>query len=105
MTSAEVLAVVRDQVGPAWNRTDWPHGVLLERDAIDPPAKATVHVAWDPDEQRDVWVVLEEPSDDHAGYRIVYCEQEDAFGLATPIEPGLLLLGFYGDFVTTLECM
>jgi hypothetical protein len=105
MTAAEVFDLVRRQVGNDWHRTDWPHGVRLARCVLDPPVKKSLCVAWDADVTLECWVVLEEDVDDEPGYSIVYEEEDDAFGLATQIEGGLLLLGFYGDFVTTLECI
>ena len=103
MDAAQVQALVRSQVGDGWNRADWPHGVDLDRCIVDPPVRMPFHAAWDPAASLDLWLVLEEDSGD--GYCIAFDEVEEVFGIGTRIEAGMLLLGFYGSFVETLEAL
>ena len=103
MNAAEVEALIRFQVGDAWNRRDWPHGVSLDRCVMSPPVRGLFHAAWDPGERLELWLVLEE--DSHGIYCIAFDDAEQIFGIATRIDDGLLLLGFYGSFVDTLESL
>jgi len=56
------------------------------------------------------WLVLDEnPEDEKDGYQIIYSEQYNDFGLAVKTSntrPGLgTLVGWYGSFVSALNCM
>ena len=103
MDAGEVQALIRSQVGDGWKRSDWPHGVSLDRCLVDPPVRMPFHTAWDPIVSLELWLVLEE--DSGAGYSIAFDDTEEIFGIATRIDDGMLLLGFYGDFVETLEAL
>ena len=50
--------------------------------------------------------MLEEDPVARNGYKIVYDESRDEFGLAMQDDRGNdIFLGFYGDFLTTLEAI
>jgi len=50
--------------------------------------------------------VLEEDPVARNGYKIVYDESRDEFGLAMRDSRGKdIFVGFYGDFLTTLDAM
>ena len=61
-------------------------------------------------ERNKYWLVLdEEPGDLEKGYRVVYAEKDDMFGLATKAtidgkDVGFLV-GLYGSFVDALDNM
>mgnify|MGYP001113886677 CR=1 FL=1 len=61
-------------------------------------------------ERKKYWLVLDEdPGDLEKGYRIVYAEKDDMFGLATKAtiddkDVGFLI-GLYGSFVDALDSM
>ena len=103
MDAASVRDLIRSQLGGRREGADWPHGVSLEHCLVDPPTRQTFHVAWDPTTSLDLWLVLEEHGE--GTYCIAFDEDEGQFGIATRIEDGLLLLGFYGSFVETLEAL
>ncbi len=58
----------------------------------------------------ELWLVLEECPDTRNGYKIVYDENENMYGLAYSAEPDSVepeddLIGFYGSFLEALEDM
>ena len=106
MTAAEVLAILKSEVGDQWQRGDWPHGVELDRCVLNPPEMHRFVEATSSTEELDLWVVLEEDPINRRGYRIVLDPESRQFGLATKGNDGKqLFLGLYGGFVETLESM
>ena len=104
MTSREVAARVRREIGDQLDAT-YPHGVDL-RHCLVPPRRATFVTAWDERATLEAWVVLEETPGGPGGHLIAYDEAEDAYGLADTRRDGrLCFLGYYGDFLTTLNGM
>ena len=103
MEAAEVQALIRSQLGERWHRRDLPNGLSLQRCLVDPPVRRPFHTAWDASGTLELWLVLEEDSE--GTYCIAFDDSEQAFGIGTRIDEGLLLLGFYGDFVETLEAL
>ncbi len=61
------------------------------------------------DHQRNdwgLWLVLEERPDTKDGYKIVFDEDSNEFGLATKgHDTRAVVIGFYGTFVQALEVM
>ncbi len=57
------------------------------------------------DEKIELWLVLEECPDTLNGYKIVYDEAENEYGLAYSAEPEDDFIGYYGSFLETLEGM
>ena len=111
MQASEIDRIVRFQIGDAWE-TCTRHGVDLRKTVVPAtPAKVIERIVVDGqarDRLIDVWVVLVEDSERHAGYRIVASSDGGRFGLATEGFPGdqhLVLCGWYGDFLTTFRAM
>jgi hypothetical protein len=102
MTAAEVKALVLSEIGDQWRRTNLHH-VSLRECLLHPERLTLIDVRTE--QPLQAWLVLRAcPSGN--GYGIVYDELSGTFGLAqfaNGYEP--CLLGFYGDFFTTLEAM
>lgn len=60
MTAHDVLSHLRHEVGNRWTRTDWPHGVTLERCVLNPPELRRFGDPVKRGESLEFWVVLEE---------------------------------------------
>jgi hypothetical protein len=108
MTSLEVQHLVENQIGDAWETTNY-HNVDL-RQALVTPQKITViergvEKGKLSDRLVQVWLVLVEKREDNIeGYRIVMKENEPMFGLASegfPNDKHIVLCGWYGDFMST----
>jgi hypothetical protein len=111
MQASEIDRIVSSQIGDAWE-TGNLHGVNL-RKAMAPATRAKVIERIVVDGQTrdrliDVWVVLVEDLERHAGYRIVASSDGGLFGLATkgfPEDEHPVLCGWYGDFLTAFRAM
>jgi hypothetical protein len=111
MQASEIDRIVRSQIGDAWETYNL-HGVDL-RKTVAPATRAkvierTVVDGQTRDRLLDVWMVLVEDSERHAGYRIVASSDGRFFGLATkglPADEHPVLCGWYGDFLTTFRAM
>ena len=113
MTSEAVAELVRKQIAGRWDTTN-AHRVDLNRCLVPPVRIPVVATLQGPNGSaqastvKDVWLVLEEEPETKDGYKIVYEEDADTFGLACeglPTESYLVYLGSYGDFMTTLGAM
>ncbi len=107
MTPDEVKAIVQDEILKASHSGDLianPHGVDLKRCLLATPERRTYV---DNDQPVDMWLVLEEDPDSHAGYEIVFDETSQTFGLATPgfDKIRFVFIGYYGSFLDTLKGM
>ena len=112
MTASELSKLIQRQLEMRHLPGPLLHGIELDR-ALVPPQKIAaidrlvvrgrIH-----DKNVEVWLVLHEKPDDPQSYRIVYSEERDCFGLATPglaTDTCLVVFGWYGDFANTLESM
>lgn len=107
----QIRALVESQIGDAWDASNL-HGVDL-RTALVPPRKITVIERLVRDGEFDdrlieVWLVLVEGAEAEDGYRIVAALDGSDFGLACaglPEDEHLVLVGWHGDFMETLEAM
>lgn len=111
MTGDDVRQLVMSQLGGAGIEPVY-YGIDLRRSLVPPvPIKVInrrVRNGELEDQVIDAWLVLVENSEQNGGYRIVYSESHDSFGLAVSgfkDDAYLVLIGLYGDFVTTLEGM
>ena len=103
MTAADVRALVEQQIAGDWQHSN-AHGVDLRRCLVE-PQKLVYDIAGRSSESCDMWLVLEEDPDDQSGYKIVYDEAENMFGLAIAGSERGAFIGFYGDFIDTLDAM
>lgn len=109
MNPDQVRRLIETQVGDDWEISNHHH-VDLRRALITPrriggivPTVRDGEVAY---QKCSVWLVLLEEAED--GYRIVMKEDEPVFGLACkgfPTDDSLVVIGWYGDFVTTFLAM
>jgi hypothetical protein len=61
---------------------------------------------WQEKNFEKLWLVLEEDPKERKGYKIVYSEAEDLFGLAIRTNKEQdMCIGYYGSFMETLEGM
>lgn len=56
-------------------------------------------------EEIELWLVFEEVLEAGQGYRVVYSENEQLFGLAVAGHEQDVFIGFYGGFTDTLNAM
>lgn len=111
MQAREIDRIVRSQIGDAWE-TGNLHGVDF-RQTVAPATRAKVIERIVVDGQTrdrliDVWLVVVEDSERHAGYRIVASSDGRIFGLATegcPADEHVVLCGWYGDVLTTFRAI
>jgi hypothetical protein len=106
MTPQEILAIIQHEVAEQWSRTNG-YGCDQYR-CLVAPVKGRFRNAVNQDaiEIVELWIVLEEDPITKAGYKIVFDEDTNEFGLATSGFSGDdSYLGPYGDFWTTFDSM
>jgi len=118
-SSKEVWQKVEGEIAGNWYPYNH-HGIVLSKCLIGRPQLREYKVLdWPPKKLADgrtefrysvvkLWLVLEEKPDTKDGYKIVYDEKADMFGLAlasTSPVPGEIFIGCYGSFLETLEAM
>jgi hypothetical protein len=104
MTPSEITQLIAQEIGSDWGHTN-AHGVNL-RACLVAPQQRTYFDPMDDARKFDLWRVLEEHPDTHAGYEIVFDERDRSFGLATTDQHGRdVFLGSYGTFMETLDAM
>ena len=110
MLMRDVRKLVENEIGGDWMATN--HRDVDLRTALVQPSKITVieRTVKNGEVQHRtilVWLVLVECVPEN-GYRIVMKEDEPVFGLALegfPKDEHLVLIGWYGDFMTTFRAM
>jgi len=104
MSPAEVAELVAAEINGEWSRSN-AHGVDL-RKCLVAPAKRLYEDSFAEGRTIELWLVLEERPADGSGYKIVFDETTRQFGLATSSRGGRdVFIGFYGNFIATLEAM
>ena len=104
MTPEDVRAIVLDQIGEQWSRSNL-HGCDLRECLVDPPQKLTLINATD-EAETNGWLVLREDPAGGAGYGVVFHEASGQFGLtqfADSYRP--CLIGIYGQFFDAFDAM
>ncbi len=102
MTSEHLEKKIREEISEHWEISN-AHGVDLQKCLIKPLKQK--YFSFDRKEIYELWTVLEEIPDG-SGYKIVYDEKTDLFGLGVlSNKDELINIGFYGDFLNTLESM
>ena len=90
MTSDEVQALVREQIGSNWAGKNL-HDIRVSESLI-PPAEVemvypTVRNGQRVEHLQTVWLLLEEHAD-KTGYKLIFDEEDSMFGLAVPGKKG-----------------
>lgn len=111
MTNKEVASTVREQIGDDWSKSD-SHRVDLSRCLVSPTKINVIARSVQDGKTSDavigVWLVLEEDVRNRDGYKIIFEEAANRFGLASPGFPSdayPILVGWYSDFMTAFEGM
>lgn len=109
MTSYEVQELIESELKSEGNRSDavMGHGLNLNQCLLVP----TKIEAMDSFKKKlvEVWLVCEEDPIKKNGYKIVYSEEDESFGLAIcgfkQNDAIATVIGFYGGFLDTLYAM
>jgi hypothetical protein len=106
MTSAEVQAIVKAEIGGDWSQSN-AHGVDLRKCLVQPRKVACRNTfpKLHGGKPLELWIVLEETPGRRDGYLIVFDETQRVFGLADWDGETPVFLGFHGTFLNTLEGM
>jgi len=103
MSSEEVTRLIEAEVAGDWDRQN-AHGCTIRRCLTEPHKLAFT----DPlnHDTVDLWLVLEEDSETRNGYKVVYDEINESFGLTiTDAHERPVFLGLYGGFLDAYEAM
>ena len=104
MTSDDVRARIEREIASTPDSPN-PHGVDLHR-CLLAPTKQRFEDSFREGEYLSLWLVLEEEPESHDGYKIVYSEERDIFGLAIKGRSTEdVLIGYHGSFLDTLAGM
>jgi hypothetical protein len=104
MTPSEISELISAEVLDDWSLSN-AHGIDLKKCLVT-PTKRVYEDSFRAGQTIELWLVLEEKPEDGSGYKIVFDEETRSFGLATSSLKGRdVFLGFYGNFVETLEAM
>lgn len=103
MTQADVTRLIEDEIGDDWSRSNL-HGVVL-KECLVSPVKGFYDDPAGNGPALEMWLVLVENLPGGGGYRIVFDEEEQIFGLAVPGKVNDAFIGYYGTFWETLEGM
>src|SRR5688572_19923391 len=100
----EIKKIILDEIKASFEISTW-HGVDVEKCLVEPYLDI-FEKSFKEGETVDLYVVLEEHSNRHEGYLIVYNSEEKLFGLVlvSKCKHGLLL-GYYDTFLETLKGM
>lgn len=111
MNNDQIDNIVKSQVGTAWNTRNL-HGVDLRKSLVTPELISVIDRKVRGGKIQDhvipVWRVLVEDPISQTGYRIVADQSGTIFGLAVkgfPSDELLVLIGWYGNFLTTFQSM
>ncbi len=103
MTPEDITLIIENDLVRAGSNLVWGGRPL--RECLQVPTKRRFLNSHNNDVVEECWLVLEEGPEPGEGYKVVYHEQENMFGLAVNgiVEP--VLIGLYGGFVETLNSM
>lgn len=103
MSSEDVARLIEAEVAGDWNRQN-AHGCTVRRCLVEPQKFAFA----DPlnSDTVDLWLVLEECPESLDGYKVVYDDVNESFGLAiTDSNDKRVFLGLYGGFLDAYDAM
>jgi hypothetical protein len=86
MRAEDVRAQIEKEIAGNWER-DNPHNVDLRRSLVG-PTKQRYEDSFHDSQHLDLWLVLEEDPGSRDGYKIVYDEAKDMYGLAIASDEG-----------------
>lgn len=103
MSGEEVERLIETEVAGDWDRPN-AHGCTIRRCLVQPKKLAFS----DPLnlDTVDLWLVLEEDPEACEGYKVVYDDVNQRFGLAITAPDGkCVFLGLYGSFLEAYDAM
>jgi hypothetical protein len=103
MTSRDVRELLESEINGDWSRSNG-HACDLRRCLVNPekrPYQNSFSGGID-----EFWLVLEEEPETRSGYKIIYDEGHQQYGLACPGFSGQdVFIGWYGSFWDSFEGM
>ena len=103
MTSEDVRRLIEAEVGRDWDREN-AHGCTVRRCLVEPEKRSFSDEL--NDDTVDLWLVLEEDPEGRTGYKVVYDDVNESFGLAYPgFDGSPSFLGLYGSFLRAYDAM
>ena len=103
MSGEDVARLIEAEVAGDWDRPN-AHGCTVRRCLVE-PKKLTFSDSLNPDTV-DLWLVLEEDPEACDGYKVVYDDVNEGFGLAiTDSDDKRVYLGLYGSFLDAYDAM
>jgi hypothetical protein len=104
MNSKQVKEKIEKEIAGDWSITN-AHGVDLKKCLVE-PKKGIFENSFNKNKRIELWLVFEENPIERNGYKIIYDENMNSFGLATTSESRPpLFIGYYGSFLNTIEAM
>jgi len=103
MTSEEISQLIDSDIASNRETLSWFGRPLAECRLT--PILLEFTDSFNNDDPIMLWLVFEEDPISKQGYKIVYSEDANEFGLAVQGEKAGVLIGIYGSFVDTLNAM
>lgn len=103
MTPQELSRLIAEELKSTDSLTGWRGRPL--RECLLEPKKQRFLNSHNDNEPEDLWLVFEEGPNLGEGYKIVYDEELNLFGLAVNGVHEPVLVGLYGNFLETLRSM
>ena len=103
ITTSDVRNRVEQEIAEDGGRSN-AHGVGLKRCLVD-PRRHQSRDSFDEGRTLDLWLVLEEDTQTHGGYEIVFDETNCQVRSSRRRHGFRIFLGYYGTFLETLDAM
>ncbi len=103
MVPQELTRIIEDDIVHAGAAFVWTGRPL--RECLQEPKKAIFLNSHNNNEAEELWFVFEEGPEPGEGYKVVYDEELNLFGLAVNGIAEPVLVGLYGGFIETLNSM
>ena len=103
MTPKDLTRLIAEDLARAGPGFVWHGRPLVEW--LQEPKRSRFLNSHNNDEAEELWLVFEEGPEPGEGYKVVYDEELNMFGLAVNGFTEPVLIGYYGGFVETLNSM
>jgi hypothetical protein len=103
VTPQDLIRIIEEDLAHAADSLVW-HGRPL-KSCLQVPRRIRVLNSHNNDEAEELWFVFEEGPNPGEGYKVVYDEDVNMFGLAVNGIKEPVLIGLYGGFMETLNSM
>jgi hypothetical protein len=107
VTAADVSKRIADEIATVGENWFAEHGLSISRCLVHPERVTCTNTfpAFRGGKPFEAWLVLEELSNNDDGYRIIFDEETDEFGLACGTRSDPVFIGFHGSFINTVQGM